>query len=81
MSRFPVYDAKMIALLKVSEEVNQLDFFFEKLAVQNNEEVEHRSALLSSALEPMIIIFLGLIVGVILVAMYLPLFQLSTNIG
>ncbi|MDJ1497756.1 type II secretion system F family protein [Cytophagaceae bacterium DM2B3-1] len=81
LSRFPVYDAKMIALLKVGEEVNQLDFFFDKLAVQNNEEVEHRSALLSSALEPMIIIFLGLIVGVILVAMYLPLFQLSTNIG
>ncbi len=81
LSKFSFYDPKMIALLKVGEEVNRLDFFFDKLAAQNNEEVEHRSALLSSALEPLIIIFLGLIVGTILVAMYLPLFQLSTNIG
>ncbi len=81
LAKFPLYDRKMIALLKVGEEVNQLDFFFAKLATQCHEEVEHRSALLSSALEPLIIIFLGLIVGIILVAMYLPLFQLSTNIG
>jgi len=81
LSRFSIYDPKMIALIKVGEGVNQLDFFFEKLATQYNAEVEHQSALLSSALEPLIIIFLGLIVGLILVAMYLPLFQLSTNMG
>ncbi len=81
LSAFSLYDRKMIALLKVGEEVNKLDFFFGKLASQYHEEVEHQSAVLGSALEPVIIIVLGLIVGVILIAMYLPLFQLSTNLG
>lgn len=81
MSRFPIYDPRMIALIKVGEEVNKLDFFFEKLTLQYNDEIEYRASILSSALEPFIIIFLGLMVGVILIAMYLPLFQLSTNFG
>jgi type IV pilus assembly protein PilC len=81
LARFAIYDPRLIALLKVGEEVNKLDFFFYKLASQYNEEVEYRASVLSSALEPLIIIFLGAVVGIILVAMYLPLFELSTNIG
>lgn len=81
LSKFPIYDPRMVALVKVGEEVNKLDFFFNKLSMQYNDEIEYRASILSSALEPFIIIFLGLMVGVILIAMYLPLFQLSTNIG
>jgi type IV pilus assembly protein PilC len=81
LSKFQVYEPRLVALLKVGEEVNKLDFFFYKLAAQYSDEIEHRSAVLSSAMEPLIIIFLGAVVGVILVAMYLPLFQLSTTIG
>jgi len=81
LSRFPIYDARMIALLKVGEEVNKLEFFLGRLSSQYNEEIEHQASLLSSAIEPFIIIFLGLIVGLILVAMYLPLLELSTNLG
>jgi type IV pilus assembly protein PilC len=81
MSKFSVYDARMIALLKVGEEVNQLDLFFQKLSIAYSEEAEHKTTLLSAFLEPIMIIFLGIIVGIILVAMYLPMFQLSTSIG
>ena len=79
MSKFSIYPKRMISLVKVGEEVNQLESFFDKIAKQYNEEVEHQTSLLSSMLEPFLIIFLGLIVGVILIAMYLPLFQLSTH--
>jgi type IV pilus assembly protein PilC len=41
--------------------------------------VEYKTSTLSSAMEPLIIIFLGLIVAVILISMYLPLFQLSNS--
>jgi type IV pilus assembly protein PilC len=81
LSKFAIYDPRMVALVKVGEEVNKLDFFFNKLSAQYNDEIEYRASILSSALEPFIIIFLGLMVGIILIAMYLPLFQLSTNIG
>jgi type IV pilus assembly protein PilC len=79
LSHFPFYPAKMIQLVKVGEEVNRMDYFFEKIATQYTEEVEYKTNTLSSLLEPLIIIFLGLVVGVILIAMYLPMFQMSNN--
>ena len=75
-----LFDARFVALVKVGEEVNKLDYFFGLLAQQYGEEVDHRAALLSTALEPIIIIFLGLVVGLILVGMYLPIFQISNSI-
>lgn len=57
--------------LKVGEETNQLDYFFAKVSEQYIEEVEYKTSTLSIMMEPLIIIFLGLIVGVILIAMYL----------
>lgn len=79
LAAFPVYPAKMIQLVKVGEETNQLDYFFARISDQYVEEVEYKTSSLSSAMEPLIIIFLGLIVGVILISMYLPLFQMSNS--
>jgi type IV pilus assembly protein PilC len=79
LSEFAFYPAKMIQLIKVGEEINRMDHFFEKIASQYTEEVEYRTNTISSLLEPLIIIFLGLVVGVILIAMYLPMFQMSNS--
>ena len=79
LQQFKVYPSKMIQLVKVGEETNQLDYFFGKISEQYIDEVEYKTSTLSSMMEPLIIIFLGLIVGVILVAMYLPLFQMSNS--
>ncbi|MGY3214540.1 type II secretion system F family protein [Mucilaginibacter sp. HD30] len=79
MQQFDIYPSKMIQLIKVGEETNQLDHFFGKISEQYVEEVEFKTAALSSLMEPLIIVFLGLMVGVILVAMYLPLFQMSNS--
>lgn len=79
LASFPVYPKRLVSLVKVGEEVNQLEMFFGKIAKQYSEDVEHQTSLISSMIEPFMIIFLGLIVGVILIAMYLPLFQLSTT--
>lgn len=79
LQRFTIYPSKMIQLLKVGEETNQLDFFFAKISEQYIEEVEYKTSTLSSVMEPLIIIFLGLIVGLILISMYLPLFQMSNS--
>lgn len=79
LAAFTIYPHKMIALIKAGEEVNKLDFFFNRLYRQYTDETEHQSAVLGNLLEPFIIIFLGILVGVILIAMYLPLFQLGQN--
>ena len=81
MEKFSIFNKRLVSLIKVGEEVNKLDDFFDKIAKQYSEEVEHQTSLLSSLIEPILIIFLGIVVGVILVAMYLPLFQMSSNFG
>jgi type IV pilus assembly protein PilC len=79
LQQFKIYPPKLIQLLKVGEETNQLDYFFAKISEQYIEEVEYKTSTLSNVMEPLIIIFLGLIVGVILISMYLPLFQMSNS--
>ena len=81
LAKHPIFDKKMVSLLKVAEETNQNAFIFDRLTTQYNDEVQYKSKMLSTVLEPVIIIFLGAMVAVILIAMYLPMFQLSTIIG
>ncbi|MEL7145199.1 MAG: type II secretion system F family protein, partial [Bacteroidota bacterium] len=81
MKRYPIFDFEMLGLVKVGEEVNRLGDFFEKLARNYTENVKHKTALMGSVLEPVLIIFLGLMVAIILIAMYLPMFELSSNMG
>lgn len=80
LQQFPIYNHRMVSLIKVAEEVNQLDTMFARLARQYSDEIDHESKVISNLLEPFIIIFLGLVVSTILISMYLPLFQLSTVI-
>jgi type IV pilus assembly protein PilC len=79
LQQFKIYPAKLVQLVKIGEETNQLDYFFEIISEQYIEEVEYKTSTLSSLMEPLIIVFLGLIVGVILISMYWPLFQMSNS--
>ena len=81
LSAFSFYPPQLIALLRVGEETGKIEEMFANLASQYNETVDARTAVIGSLLEPVLIIGLGVLVGVILVAMYLPLFQMSTSIG
>lgn len=77
MSKFKIYPSKMIALVRIAEEVNELDVFFNKLSQQFSSEVDYQTKVLGTVLEPLLIIFLGIIVGFILITMYLPLFTIN----
>jgi type IV pilus assembly protein PilC len=80
LAKDPFYPVKFIQMIKIAEEVNKLEYFFEQLSSQYTEEVEYKTNAISGLLEPLIIIFLGLAVGLILIAMYLPMFQMSNTI-
>jgi type IV pilus assembly protein PilC len=79
LKKFPIYDKRMISLIKVGEEVNQLDVVFGKLKEQYMKEIDHQTGIVSSVMEPVMIILIGFFVAIILIAMYLPMFQLSTS--
>nr|WP_299381240.1 type II secretion system F family protein [Allomuricauda sp.] len=76
-----LFDNRMVSLIKVAEETNQTDYIFEKLSQQYTVEVDQKSKLLSTIMEPFIIVVIGFFVGVILVSMYLPMFRLSSVLG
>jgi type IV pilus assembly protein PilC len=77
MSDFKVFPKRMISLVKVGEEVNQLEVMLKKLSEQYNEELKHQTKIIGKIMEPLIILIIGLFVGLILVAMYMPMFNLS----
>jgi type II secretory pathway component PulF len=76
-----LFDNRIISLVKVAEETNQTEYVFKQLSEQYNQEVVQQSKIMTTILEPLIILFVGVIVAVLLVAMYLPMFQLSSAIG
>ncbi|TPN87675.1 type II secretion system F family protein [Aquimarina algicola] len=76
-----IFDKKMIAMIRVAEETNQTEFIFQRLNEQYNQQVKHQSQVISNVLNPLLTIGVGIIVGVILIAMYLPMFRLSSVIG
>jgi type II secretory pathway component PulF len=76
-----LFNNRIISLVKVAEETNQTAFVFQQLNEQLNQEVIQQSKAVSTFLEPIIIIIVGFIVGILLIAMYLPMFQLSSAIG
>lgn len=74
-----IFPKKLVALIKLSEEVNAPELIFEKLHQQYSAEIEHQQAIVGKLIEPIFIILLGLFVGFILVAMYLPMFEMSSG--
>jgi type IV pilus assembly protein PilC len=80
MLRFPIFESRMVSLIKVGEETNRLDGIFKRLYEQYSEDADHQTALMSSMLEPLLIVLIGGLVGVILVAMYLPMFKLGNSL-
>lgn len=80
LSKYYFFELKLVSLIKVAEEVNQLDIMFAKLNKQYSEETENSLGMLTTFLEPILIIFVGLLVAIVLISMYLPLFQMSTSV-
>jgi type IV pilus assembly protein PilC len=71
---FPPMTVSMIA---IGEESGNLDTLLEKLAVFYEQEVEAIVASLSSTIEPVMILGVGVIIGFIAISIYMPLFSLS----
>ena len=81
LDKHNLFDDKMITLVRVAEETNQNELIFDRLNKQYNTQVQQQSKILSTLMEPIIILIVGILVGVILIAMYLPMFKLSSVIG
>jgi type IV pilus assembly protein PilC len=77
LARHKVFPIVLIQMVRVGERTAKLDVMLENLGKNLEEESEAGVTALTNLLEPLLIVILGLVVGIILVAMYMPMFQLS----
>jgi len=77
MGNANVFPSMVLQMCAIGEESGAIDHMLGKAADFYEDEVDEMVASLSSLMEPLIIVFLGVIIGGIVVAMYLPIFKLG----
>ncbi|MFQ5499680.1 MAG: type II secretion system F family protein [Candidatus Zixiibacteriota bacterium] len=75
-----VFPAMVTQMIAVGEKTGGLDEMLNKIADFYDEEVDEAVTALTSVIEPIIIVFMGVVIGALLVAMYLPMFDIIGKI-
>jgi len=81
LGRAKIFPAMVVSMISVGEATGALDNMLNKIADFYDDEVDSAVAALTSMLEPMLMIFLGITVGFVIVAMYMPIFQMGAAVG
>jgi type IV pilus assembly protein PilC len=76
-----VFPSMVVQMIGVGEQTGAMDQMLQKIADFYEEEVDASVAAMTSLIEPIMMAFLGIVVGGLIVAMYLPIFKLASNIG
>ena len=77
LSRKSIFPPMLLRMVAAGEATGKIDTMLEKMADFWDEEIEAMLDALTSLIEPMLIVFLGVIVGGIVIAMFLPIFKLN----
>jgi type IV pilus assembly protein PilC len=77
LSKKPIFPPMMLRMVSAGEATGKIDTMLEKMADFWDEEIEAMLDALTSLIEPFLIVFLGVIVGGIVIAMFLPIFKLN----
>ena len=72
-----VFPAMVTQMVAVGEDAGSLEIMLEKIAVFYDAEVEATTDALTSLIEPLLIAFLGVVVGGMIIALYMPIFQIT----
>ena len=75
-----VFPTMVVQMIGVGEQTGAMDQMLQKIADFYEEEVDVAVAGLTSLIEPVMMAFLGIVVGGLLIAMYMPIFELASNI-
>ncbi|MGC8854840.1 MAG: type II secretion system F family protein [Halothiobacillaceae bacterium] len=78
MQQSGLFPMMVVQMVGIGEETGELDKMLSKVADIYEEEVDNMVDALSSLMEPMIMAFLGVVVGGLVIAMYLPIFKLGS---
>ena len=77
MEKYKIFPKMAVKMVSVGEKTGNLEKMFAKISDYYNDEVDATVAGISSVIEPVLIIGLGLMVGICVVALYLPIFNMA----
>lgn len=81
MKQVNIFPHMVIQMTAIGEEAGALDTMLFKVAEYFEQEVNNAVDALSSLIEPLIMVFIGVVVGSMVVGMYLPIFKLASTVG
>jgi len=83
LGKNPIFPSMVIRMLSAGEQTGNIDSMLERVANFLDEEIEATLSGLISLIEPMLIVFLGIVIGGMVICMFLPIFNLANivNVG
>jgi type IV pilus assembly protein PilC len=81
LAQSKVFPPMVCQMISVGETTGALDSMLQKIADFYEDEVDNAVANLTALMEPLVILFLGVVIGGLVISMYLPIFKLGAVIG
>jgi type IV pilus assembly protein PilC len=81
LSKHPVFPVMIIRMVTAGEQTGKIDSMLERIADFLDEEIETTLSGLTALIEPILIVFLGVVVGGMVICMFLPIFKLPEIVG
>ena len=81
LAQHPIFPSMVVQMIASGEEAGAIDQMLKKIAQFYDEEVETTTESLTAMIEPLMIAFLGGVVGSMIVALYMPIFKVFDMIG
>ncbi len=80
MAEHAIFPSMVVQMLEVGEETGQTSEMLEKVADYYDQEVKTATDGLTSALEPLLVVLMGVVIGTMVICLYLPMFSIYQNI-
>ena len=80
MAKHTIFPSMVVQMLEVGEETGQTSEMLDKVADYYDQEVQTATDALTSALEPLLVVLMGLVIGTMVICLYLPMFTIYQNI-
>ncbi|PZO23128.1 MAG: hypothetical protein DCE89_10705 [Betaproteobacteria bacterium] len=77
MENSRLFPPESIQMIRIGEESGRMDSMLERLANQYETNLDDKVDTLSTVMEPMIMCIIGILVGVLIVGMYMPIFNMG----
>ena len=81
IGKHPIFPSMIVRMMTAGEQTGKIDAMLERVADFLDEEIETTLAGLTSLIEPLLIVFLGVVVGGIVICMFLPIFKMADIIN